>query len=147
MFTRILFPVDGSEPSIKATAQAVEYAKQTGAAMVAVYAAPAYRSVAYEDFIPPDFLTPQRFAEATERTALRILAPVEQSCAKAGVACKTLHVVDDTPHEAIIATAEKQKCDLIVMASHGRRGLTGLLLGSETTKVLTHSKIPVLVLR
>lgn len=147
MFKRILFPVDGSELSEKATGPAVEYAKETGAELVAIYAAPAYHSVAYEDFVPPDFLTPQRFAEATERTALRILAPVEQACANVGVACKTMHVVHDSPHESIIAAAKKHGCDLIVMASHGRSGLSGLLLGSETTKVLTHSTIPVLVLR
>jgi nucleotide-binding universal stress UspA family protein len=147
MFKRVLLPVDGSELSGKAVRQAVEYARGTQAEVVALYASPDYHPVTYEDFVPPDFLSPERFSQAADRRAVRILAPVQKACEKAGVACRTVHVVDDSPWEAIIAAAKKHRCDLIVMASHGRRGLSGLLLGSETAKVLTHSRTPVLVLR
>lgn len=72
---------------------------------------------------------------------------IEAAAGKAQVSCRTVHVRNDFPAEAVLAAARKGKCDLIVMASHGRRGVAGLLLGSETQKVLTHSKIPVLVCR
>ena len=76
-----------------------------------------------------------------------MLAAVEQAAREAGVACNALHRASDSPWEEVIKIAAEQGCDLIVMASHGRRGVSALLLGSETTKVLTHSKIPVLVCR
>jgi len=147
MFKRVLLPIDGSALSTKAIRQAVEFSRDAGAQLLALHAAPAYRALAYEDFVPPDFMTPQRFKALTAERASRILAPVKKACEKAGVECDVRHVIDDSPYEAIIAAAKKYKCDLIIMASHGRRGLTGLILGSETTKVLTHSKIPVLVVR
>jgi nucleotide-binding universal stress UspA family protein len=76
-----------------------------------------------------------------------MLAKVQKAAKDAGVKCEAVAVVSDFPYQQIIATAKKKKCDLIVMASHGRKGLSSLLLGSETAKVLTHSKIPVLVVR
>ena len=147
MFSRILFPVDGSEISGKAIRQAVEFAREAGASLVAFHAAPVHRPMVYEGFLPSDYLVPERVREATERQARRVLAPVEKACNKAGVPCDAIFVVHDSPYEAIIAAAKKHRCDLVVMASHGRRGLSGLLLGSETTKVLTHGRTPVLVLR
>jgi len=147
MFKKILLPIDGSDLSTRAIRQAVEFAREAGASLVAFYAAPAYHAVVFEGFVPPDYMAPDRVKEATERQARRVLAPAEKACAKAGVPCEARFVVHDSPYEAIIAAAKKHRCDLIVMASHGRRGLTGLLLGSETTKVLTHGRTPVLVLR
>ncbi|MBI3936148.1 MAG: universal stress protein, partial [Betaproteobacteria bacterium] len=82
-----------------------------------------------------------------ERTAAKYLGVIAEAAKRAGVRCKCLHVTNDFPADAILAVAKKNKCDLIFMASHGRRGLAGVLLGSETQKVLTHSKIPVLVCR
>ena len=76
-----------------------------------------------------------------------ILGFVERLCQEAGVACNKLTLTSDIPYEAIIDAATQGGCDLIFMASHGRRGFSGLLLGSETNKVLTHSKVPVLVYR
>lgn len=147
MFKRVLLPIDGSAVSTKAIRQAVEFAHDAGAELLALYAAPAYHALAYEDFVAPDFMTPQQFKAVTAERAGRILAPVQKACEKAGVKCDVRHVIDDNPYEAIIGAAKKHKCDLIIMASHGRRGLSRLILGSETTKVLTHSKIPVLVVR
>ncbi|MCE2947018.1 MAG: universal stress protein [bacterium] len=147
MFSRILLPVDGSELSAKAIRQAVEFAREAGASLVAFHAAPVHHPMVYEGFVPPDYMAPARVKEATERHARRVLAPAEKACEKAGVPCEARFVVHDSPYEAIIAAAKKHRCDLIVMASHGRRGLSGLLLGSETMKVLTHGRTPVLVLR
>jgi nucleotide-binding universal stress UspA family protein len=93
------------------------------------------------------YLTPKRYKESTERTAKKALAALEVEAQTAGVACKKVLLTAGSPWEGIIGTAKRKKCDLIVMASHGRRGLAGLVLGSETVKVLTHSKIPVLVCR
>jgi nucleotide-binding universal stress UspA family protein len=83
----------------------------------------------------------------TEAEARTFLGVIEEKAKAAGVRCETFHTIDSSPYRAIIAAAEKHGCDLVFMASHGRRGLSALLLGSETQKVLTHSKIPVLVYR
>jgi nucleotide-binding universal stress UspA family protein len=94
-----------------------------------------------------DPTTPDKFAEMAEKQAQEILAGHESTAKAEGVACASISSVSDIPYEAIIAAAETAGADLIFMASHGRRGFSGLLLGSETQKVLTHSKIPVLVYR
>jgi nucleotide-binding universal stress UspA family protein len=94
-----------------------------------------------------DPTTPDKFAEMAEQQAKEILAANEAAAKADGVACASVSSVSDIPYEAIIAAAEQTGADLIFMASHGRRGISGLLLGSETQKVLTHSKIPVLVYR
>ena len=78
---------------------------------------------------------------------MEYLGEVQAQCAATGVECATIAATSDVPYEAIIEAAEKSGCDLIFMASHGRRGISGFLLGSETNKVLTHSKVPVLVYR
>jgi len=87
------------------------------------------------------------YAEIAARDAERVLGPAERKAAAAGVACQKLQATSDTPWQAILAAARSERADLIVMASHGRRGVAALLLGSETSKVLTHSKVPVLVVR
>jgi nucleotide-binding universal stress UspA family protein len=89
----------------------------------------------------------QEYAAATEREAARVLDAVRRSAIEAGVSCEVVHASAATPWEAIIDAAHRQKCDAIVMASHGRRGVAALLLGSETQKVLTHSTVPVVVVR
>jgi len=147
MFKRLLYPIDGSPLSSRALRRAVVFAAASGAELVGFHAAPGYHPVAYEDFVPRDALSPERFAAATDKRVRRLLAPVEKACQAAGVPCRLRHAVHDHPWQAIIEAARRERCDLIVMASHGRRGLAGLLLGSETTRVLTHTRIPVLVLR
>ena len=94
-----------------------------------------------------DPTTPEKFAELADQQAAEYLGEVQKHCAAAGVECATVSATSDVPYEAIIEAAEKSGCDLIFMASHGRRGISGFLLGSETNKVLTHSKVPVLVYR
>jgi nucleotide-binding universal stress UspA family protein len=92
-------------------------------------------------------LQPELFAERSEEYAKRVLDAFTQAAGAANVECATGYATARSPSQAIVQKARESKCDLIVMASHGRRGLSGLILGSETTKVLTHSKVPVLVVR
>ena len=91
--------------------------------------------------------TPKEFRRECQAEAERVLAAASAAASTAGVVCESVHLEDDRPYQAIIDTATKKDCDLIFMASHGRKGVTALVLGSETNKVLTHSKIPVLVCR
>lgn len=147
MFKNILIPTDGSTLSKKAVSNGVKFAKETGAKVTGFFAAPPYNPVIYEDFVPANYMSPQQHAEANKKLAAKYLAPIEKACAEAGVPYQGVHTASEYPADAIIETAKAKKCDLIFMASHGRRGLAGVLLGSETAKVLTHSKIPVLVYR
>ena len=147
MFKHILVPTDGSELS-RATAQrAVSFAKETGARVTIFYAKPEYPIAYFGEGALIDPTTPEKFAELADQQAAEYVGQVVQWCKDAGVECASTTSTSDVPYEAIIDAAEKSGCDLIFMASHGRRGISGLLLGSETNKVLTHSKIPVLVYR
>jgi nucleotide-binding universal stress UspA family protein len=148
MFKQILVSTDGSKLSQKAIRAAVRLAKASGSAVTGVYVIPPYVPPAYgEGVMYATYLTPKRYKESTERAAKKALAVLEVEAQTAAVACKKVTLIADSPWQGIIGTAKKKRCDLIVMASHGRRGLAGLVLGSETVKVLTHSKIPVLVCR
>ena len=149
MYKHILVPTDGSPLSLKAAKAAAGVAKKLGAKVTAVYvSAPWMPPIAYEGMRPASLSEMEAtYRRSTEATAAKALEHVAKAAAGAGVKCGRLSVTGDQPWKTIIATAAKQKCDLIVMASHGRKGLAGLLIGSETTKVLTHSKIPVLVCR
>ena len=147
MFKHVLVPTDGSELSQETARRAVAFAKEAGARITAVYAKPEYPVTYYGEGALIDPTTPEKFAELAEQQASQNLAFVEKLCLDAGVTCDKLSLTNDVPYEAIIEAATQSGCDLIFMASHGRRGFSGLLLGSETNKVLTHSKIPVLVFR
>ena len=147
MYKHILIPTDGSELSRAAALNGVKLAQALGAKVTAFFAAPAATPLVYQGFLPVGYGTQEHHAEIIERTAAKYLGVIEQACAKAGVACESVHVTDEYPADAIMKIAKKRKCDLIFMASHGRRGLSGVLLGSETQKVLTHSNVPVLVYR
>jgi nucleotide-binding universal stress UspA family protein len=147
MFKHILVPSDGSEFSQAAARQAVDFAKGIGARITAVYVKPPHPVHYYVEGVEFNLPSPNRYDELDEQEAQRILGFVDGLCQGAGVPFDKLSLTSDVVHQAIIDTAGKRGCDLICMASHGRRGLSALLLGSETTKVLTHSKIPVLVLR
>ena len=147
MFKHILVPTDGSDGSRAAALQAVKLAKSVGARVTAFFAAPPATPVVYSGLLPTGYTTPSEHAAIIEKTAAKYLGVIEKACAAAGVPCESVHETNDFPAEAIIAVAKKRKCDLIAMASHGRRGLTGALLGSQTQKVLTQSKIPVIVYR
>lgn len=147
MFKHILVPTDGSQLSGDTVKRAIEFAKETAARITFFFAKPDYPVAFYGEGALIDPTTPDKFAEMAEQQAREILAAHEASAKAAGVACASLTSISDIPYEAIIAAAEEVRADLIFMASHGRRGISGLLLGSETQKVLTHSKIPVLVYR
>ena len=147
MFTQILVSTDGSKLSDKAIRTAVRLAKASGASVSGAYVIPPYMPPRGEAAIYIAGLSAQRYKTATQKEARKALAAIQVEAGMAGVPCRTMKLTAASPWEGIIAAARRNKCDLIVMASHGRRGLSGLILGSETTKVLTHSKIPVLVCR
>jgi nucleotide-binding universal stress UspA family protein len=148
MYKHILVSTDGSKLSGKAIRTAVRLAGATGAKVTGVYVNAPYMPPAYgEGMMYMPAISPKRYKELTERAARKALAVVEIEARTAGVEYGSAMLTADNPWEGIIRTAKAKKCDLIVMSSHGRRGLAGLLLGSETTKVLTHSKVPVLVCR
>ena len=148
MYKHILVATDGSKLSLKAIKSAVALAASLDARITGVYVMPEYVPPIYGEaalYIPE--MSPKKFKEAVDKDAKAALATITKLADDADVACSGLKVTNAQPWAAIINTARNRKCDLIVMASHGRRGLAGLLLGSETTKVLTHSKVPVLVCR
>jgi nucleotide-binding universal stress UspA family protein len=147
MFKHILIPTDGSELSRATASSAVSFAKEAGARVTVFYAKPEYPIAYFGEGALIDPTTPEKFAELADQQAAEYLSDVQRQCAEAGVECNTVSATSDIPYEAIIEAAEKSGCDLIFMASHGRRGISGFLLGSETNKVLTHSKVPVLVYR
>lgn len=149
MFKTILVPTDGSPLSANAIAAAIRLAKLGGGRIIAFHVAEPYPiqlAYAAEGSGVPD-LQPERFAQRSREYATRVLEEVGVAAAAENVACSTTFTIDHSASEAIVRTARQEQCDLIVMASHGRRGLKGFLLGSETQKVLTHSLIPVLVYR
>lgn len=148
MFKHILVPTDGSRFSNKAVRQAIDFAGKVKARITAVHVVPGFHMQRLDDEgykVPILPALKRRFEEQSVTQAQRLLDDVTKTARTKGVRCRTMVQVNDLPYEEIIRQAKKNKCDLIMMASHGRRGLWGLLLGSETTKVLTHSKIPVLV--
>ena len=153
MFKHILVPIDGSEFSQNTARRVVSFAREAGARVTAFHAKPEYQarfvgdSALVSSMTPAQYLSPDNFDEASEREAQDILEPIEAACREAGVPCEKKTLTNDKPYLAIIQAATECGCDLIFMASHGYSGLSALILGSETTKVLTHSKIPVLVYR
>lgn len=147
MFKHILLPTDGSELSEKAVDQGVRFAKSVGARVTGLHVMPQYQVVAYDAMFPMDLVSEEQFNEESRARADRFLGTLKKVAEAEGVPCETVTATSDHPWEEIIKTAQDEGCDLILMSSHGRRGLVGLILGSETTKVLTHTQIPVLVLR
>jgi nucleotide-binding universal stress UspA family protein len=147
MFKHFLIPTDGSELSFQTTQRAVSLAKEVGARVTFFFSKPEYPVAFYGEGALIDPTTPEKFAETADNQAREIFAQAEQLAKDAGIAFDSMTAVSDLPYEAIINAAEKARCDLIFMGSHGRRGIANLFQGSETQKVLTHSKIPVLVYR
>lgn len=147
MFKHILVPTDGSALSTDTVKRAILFAKEAGAKVTFFYAKPDYPIALYGEGALIDPTTPEKFSEMAEKQAKEILGACEGLAALESVACTSASATSDIPWEAIIDAANTAGCDLIFMASHGRRGLTGFVLGSETQRVLTHSKIPVLVYR
>lgn len=147
MYKRILVATDGSTLSKKAVASAIELAATCNAELVALKVVPRYPQAYFEGSIPLSAEEISRVEAQWAESAKAQLAAVEKSAKSKFVLIKVIAVKSDVVSDAIIASAKKHKADLIVMASHGRKGIKRLLLGSETQQVLTHSHIPVLVLR
>ena len=144
MYKSILVPTDGSEITAKAVETAVAMARAFGAKLVTLAVKEPFPYSAITEMQP---IPPQEFFDAQERIAVKHIDQVKATCAAAGVECLAAAVEAAHPWESIIDFGKDQGADLIVMASHGRRGVAALLLGSETQKVLTHSTVPVLVVR
>ena len=145
MFKCILIPTDGTEFCQRAIAKGVELAKLTGARIVGVTVMQPLHSATPEALIPAQIAA--IIKGETAKLATEKLAAVEAAAKAAGIAVETVRETGDHPWEAILRAAKKHGADVIVMASHGRRGVSAMVLGSETQKVLTHSTIPVLVVR
>jgi nucleotide-binding universal stress UspA family protein len=163
MFKHVLLPTDGSDLSAEAIKVGILFAKSIRAKVTGLCVMPLHYKFLYGAALPTEVLgqstkqckelaeaylaTIEKGAEIAKELAEAYLSMIEKSAEMAGVACDVVYERNDSPYEAIISVAEQRGCDLIMMASHGRRGVGALLIGSETQKVLTHSKIPVLVYR
>ena len=145
MYEHILIATDGSEIGNKATSHGIELAKSIGAKLSAVTV-----TEPYEVAIVPQgrgLVLPADYSAQCEKSAAQILSVVTSAAEAVGIKCDALHQQNRSPYKGIIEAAEKVGADLIVVGSHGRRGIEGLLLGSQTTKLLTHTKVPALVVR
>jgi nucleotide-binding universal stress UspA family protein len=146
MFKNILIPTDGSEQSQRAVHAGVELAKLHHGRITGIHVIPDYHLlIAYEGAFDP--ITEERIEEEARTRAETYLAYIRKAAEEAGVPCDTVCETSDHPYDAILKTADSKNCDLILMTSHGRKGLAAVLLGSETRKVLTHTRVPVLVVR
>ncbi len=145
MYKQLLIPTDGSDLADKAVEHGVALARAIGAKVTALTVTEPFHIVTGAAAMLED--TPTSYLQRMRDYAATVLGAVAARAQAAGVVCETVHVSDEHPYKAIIDTARSQGCDLIVMASHGRRGMAALVVGSETVKVLTHSTIPVLVYR
>jgi nucleotide-binding universal stress UspA family protein len=148
-YKHIMLPVDGSDPSRKSEKECIAFAKSIGAKVTAIHVVPHFH-LHYQPWATPKSVhskIEKDHEEEAKEIAQKMVSTLVTRAKEKGVECDGLVVVGDHPYEEIINNAENRKCDLIMMASHGRRGLDALLLGSETVKVLTHTKIPVLVVR
>jgi len=144
MYTNILIATDGSELAGNAVQHGIALAMRIVAKVtVLTVSAPFHVFTTDLEMVLED--TAAQYQAGMQQRAEKILGAVAHLAQAAGVACETVHVEHEHPYQAIIDTAASRGCDLIVMASHGRRGISAIVLGSETVKVLTHSKIPILV--
>jgi nucleotide-binding universal stress UspA family protein len=141
MYKHILIATDGSPLSQQAVEHGIELAKALGARVTVLTVSEPFYPAVFE----PEFV--ERYKEQVAALAANYLNVAKDVAARSGVPCERVHVVHEQPYKAIIDTVEKRGCDAIVMASHGRRGISAIVLGSETVKVLTHSTIPVIVVR
>ena len=146
MYKHILIPTDGSKLSEKAVRAGIDLARSVNAQVTLFTASVPFHAVVTESVLVPRN-TASEYARLAEEHAAERLKPGEAYARSHGVPVRTEHVYAEFPHEAIVDAVQRDHCDLVCMASHGRKGLASVLLGSETHKVLTHSKIPVLVCR
>ena len=145
MYKHILVPTDGSELSQEAIDHGIGLAKALNAKVTAVTVSEPFHVFAVEPGMVTD--TPDEYKKRIAAVTAKYLKAAKDAATAAGVPCDVVQVEHEHPYEAIIDTARKKGCDAIVMASHGRRGVSAIVLGSETVKVLTHSNTPVVVVR
>ena len=147
MLRKILVPVDGSKLSMKAVSAAIELANPYDAGLIALHVCPKFLSVPYGTFGAAKEVIERAHEDEGRARADQLFAEIRKKTEAAGVELESARVVSNEVWKEIIAVAKRKKCDLICMASHGRQGMAALVLGSETQKVLTHSTLPVLVVR
>ena len=147
MFKHLLVPTDGTEFSMATVRRAATFASDASARITFLNIEHAFPAMYLGEGAIMDENAPAKFYQQADSQAHQILSAAEEIARAAGVQCTSLILVCESAYEAIIEAARRTGCDLIFMASHGRRGISGFLLGSETNKVLTHSKVPVLVYR
>ena len=145
MFKHLLLPTDGSKLSEAAIRKGIEFAKGNHARVTGLSVIPQFHVFTYHTEMLED--TREQYAKDSQAHAEQYLKVIETQARAAGVPCDTVTQTSDHPYEAIIKTARETGCDLIMMASHGRKGVQAALIGSETQKVLTHCEVPVLVYR
>lgn len=145
MYKHILIPTDGSPESRKAIRQGVALAKKLQARVTGFYSPEQYEVLAYGEYFPPNLISKADWSKRSKQTAEKHLAAIEKAATAAGVRYQGYYKESIAPWQAIVDAARAKKCDLIFMASHGRSGLPGIILGSQASKVLSHSSIPVLV--
>jgi nucleotide-binding universal stress UspA family protein len=145
MYKTILIAIDGSDLSELAQQHGLALAKAFGSKTVIVHVTPPWSSLVVGDAVV--MYPPADYEQTMAKSAEKLLAKASQMFTAAGVPCETVHNTDPQAHKAIVETAKAKGCDLIVMGSHGRHGLAGLMLGSVATKTVTHAHVPVLICR
>jgi nucleotide-binding universal stress UspA family protein len=145
MYTHLLIATDGSELSERSARHGIALAKALNAKVTAITVSEPWESIAIGEL--KSVVLVDEYQKQTAQAAKTLLERLSRAASEAGLGCRTEHVSDAHPYQAIIRLANSAGCDLIVMGSHGRRGIAGLLIGSETVKTLTHSTIPLLVYR
>jgi len=146
MYKNILLPTDGSALSLVAIDSGLQFAKAVGAKVTGFYVMLERQPESFEDYAPVDVKAP-RLDEVAKQESAKYLKIIADKAQAMGVPCQTHSIKHTSPHQAIIKAATDKGCDLIIMASHGKKGITGELVGSETARVITNCKIPVLVYR
>lgn len=148
MYKKILIATDGSEPSARAVEHGVGLAKATGAKVVIVNVTEIWSALEVARAAEAGISDPvEQYEKLADQAAEKTLAAAAAAAKKAGIDAETLHVRDQAAAEGVVSAAKDNNCDLIVVGTHGRRGINRMILGSQATKVLTHSEIPVLVVR
>ena len=147
MYRKILITTDGSTVSSKTACAGVDFAEQMGADILALFVAPEYQYPIYVEIIPPSYPSEEEYMAAMQRAGQQHVQPIVDAAARRGLRCQGMTVFAESPALKIVEVAAREGCDLIFMGSHGRSGWGQLLLGSVTNKVLSHSRIPVLVHR
>ena len=147
MYRKILITTDGSAVSRMTACAGVSFAQQLGAEVLALFVAPEYQYPIYVEIIPPSYPSEEEYRAAMGRAGRDHVQSIVSSCEKKGVRCESMTAFSESAALKIVEIAEQKGCDLIIIGSHGRSGWGQLILGSVTNKVLSHSKIPVLVHR